>query len=96
MTQEDDQARYLAASHAMQSGVAAEQGAGSPDGTPKHLRIGVNSAQVSVAALARLLIDRGLFTEAEYVAAQADEMEAEVARYEQRISEATGATVTLR
>lgn len=80
-----DQDRYLAAMHAMQSGVLTEQQLGSQDGTPKHLRVGVNAAQVATAALARLLIDKGLFTLDEYVAAQADEMEAEQKRYEQRL-----------
>jgi hypothetical protein len=80
-----DHDRYLAAAHAMQSGVAAEHGLGSNDGTPKHLRVGINSAHVAIAAIARLLINHGLFTLDEYTAAQADEMEAEKARYEERL-----------
>ncbi len=90
-----DHDRYMAAAHAMQSGVATEHERGSDDGTPKHLRVGVNSAQVSVAALTKLLIEKGLFTLDEYVKAQADEMEAEQARYEQRLSAALGAKITL-
>lgn len=90
-----DHDRYLAACHAMQSGVAAEHERGSDDGTPKHLRVGVNAAAVSVAALANLLISKGVFTLDEYVKAQADEMEAEKARYEERLSEALGAKVNL-
>jgi hypothetical protein len=84
MTQQDVD-RYYAAVHAMQSGVAAEHAAGSNDGSPKHLRTGVNSAQVGNAALARLLIDKGVITMDEYEAAQAAEMEAEQQRYEQRL-----------
>jgi len=79
---ERDVARYQAAAHAMQSGVAAEMG---KECEPKHLRVGVNSAMVGNAALARLLIDKGVFTLDEYEAAQADEMEAEQARYENRL-----------
>ena len=87
--------RYDAACHAMQSGVAAEHGRGSNDGSPKHLRVGINSAFVGNAAIARLLIEKGVFTLAEYTAAQADEMEREVRRYEERLSAAMGTTVTL-
>lgn len=77
--------RYLAAAQAMQAGVAIEHADGSNDGSPKHLRVGVNSALVCCAAIGRLLIDKGLITFEEYEAAQADEMEAEQARHEQRL-----------
>ena len=80
-----DQDRYFAAAHAMQSGVAAEQAAGGDDGSSKHLRVGVNSAMVSVAALAGLLIEKGVITLDEYERANADEMEREKARYELRL-----------
>ena len=79
-----DRERYMRAGHAMQSGVALEQAAGSGDGTPKHLRVGINSTLVGQAAIAGLLIERGLFTLDEYEKALADEMEAEVRRYEER------------
>jgi hypothetical protein len=82
---DQDIARYQAAAHAMQSGVLAEHQLGSKDGTPKHLRVGVNSAQVSIAALAGLLIQKGVFTLDEYERANADEMEIEKRRYEERL-----------
>lgn len=91
--------RYLAAAHAMQSGVAAEMGlpGRSAPTEPKHLRVGVNTAMVGHAGLAQLLINKGLITEDEYTAAIADAMEAEVARYEQRLQEHLGhAGVRLR
>lgn len=78
------EARYLRACHAMQSGVALEHSQGSNDGSPKHLRVGINSAHVSTAALLGLLIEKGLLTYEEYVIAVADQMEAEVALYEAR------------
>ena len=79
----------------MQTGVKYEMDlaqvlavAGDPvghDGTsPKHLRVGINSALVSHAALVKLLIEKGILTEGEYVASQADAMETEVALYEER------------
>lgn len=95
MSMEEDVARYHRALHALQSGVAAEQERGSDDGTPKQLRTGVNSALVNSTALGTLLIEKGLITEAEYVKVLADGMEAEVARYEERLSEALGANVRL-
>ena len=84
------QDRYNRAAHAMQSGVRWEHAEGSTDGNPKHLRVGVNSAHIATAALAGLLINRGLFTLEEYIEAQADEMEAEVKRYEDRINAKLG------
>lgn len=90
-----DQDRYDAACHAMQSGVLADHQGGSDDGNPKHLRVGVNSALVSVAATGRLLIDKGVITTDEYEAAMADAMEAEVREYELRLSARLGTKVTL-
>lgn len=81
---EDNEARYMRAAHAMQTGVALEHSRGSDDGSPKHLRVGVNSALVSVAALSGLLVEKGVLTEEEIEKALADEMEREVGRYEAR------------
>ena len=90
-----DKERYLAAAHAMQSGVAAEMQI-NPKGTePKHLRVGVNAAMVEHGALVGLLIAKGLFTLAEFEAALADGMEAEVARFEETLSAHYGKPVTL-
>lgn len=91
----DDVARYHAALHAMQSGVAAEHSQGSNDATPKHLRVGVNSALVNDAAIARLLIAKGVITLDEYEAALAAEMEVEQRSYEERLSAAIGKPVKL-
>lgn len=94
------QERYSAAMHAMQSGVKADietdpnqrsQGAT----TPKHLRVGLNGALADQGALAKLLIAKGIFTEAEYLEAVADAAEAERARYEQILTERFGKPVTL-
>lgn len=94
------QERYMAAMHAMQSGVATDmktdpnarsQGAT----TPKHLRVGLNGALADQGALVRLLVGKGIITEAEYFEAVADAAEAEQARYEQLLSERFGKPVTL-
>lgn len=87
MSIEEDQARYEGAAHAMQTGVQWELSHG--DGrtfNAKHTRVGINSAHVSVEALATLLIEKGVFTLEEYTKASADAMEREVARYEEMIN----------
>ena len=87
--------RYAAAAHAMQSGVAMEMDYRSQPTELKHLRVGVNAAMVDHCGLVKLLIAKGVITEAEYLEAIADAMEAEKARYELRISELLGRKVTL-
>jgi hypothetical protein len=88
---------YHDLAHAMQSGVAAKMGL-EPGGetTPKHLRVGINAAMCDSAAIARLLIEKGIITESEYMDAITAEMAREVARYEAWLTERTGAKVTLR
>lgn len=87
MFTDDQSRRYAAATHAMQSGVAADQASGSADGSPKHLRVGVNSALVETSALARLLIDKGVFSQHEYAEAVIGSMEQEVSRYQALLSD---------
>ena len=90
MSIESDQKRYFDACHAMQTGVKFEmtraqlRGAEHDATDPKHLRVGVNSALVSGGALVKLLGDKGIITDEEFWASQADAMEAEVALYEKR------------
>jgi hypothetical protein len=90
--------RYLAAAHAMQSGVAMEMTHDPKSGTPKDLRVGVNSAMVDHAALVRVLIAKGIFTTEEYELAVTEEMEREVQRYEDRLNDrfGTGGRITLK
>jgi hypothetical protein len=87
--------RYQRAAHAMQSGVAAEMAGGSRDTEAKHLRVGVNSALVSQAALVRVLVEKGIITNEEYALAVCEEMEREVKRYEERLTRDRGVKVTL-
>ena len=72
---------YLKLGHAMQSGVAAKMALDPSESTPKHLRVGVNLAMVDHAALVRILLEKGLFTEAEYERALTDQMAREVQAY---------------
>lgn len=94
MSIEEDRKRYLAACHAMQSGV--EFHPDKSDQTPKHLRVGVNVALRDLGSLTALLIARGVISEAELVKALADGMEEEAADHARRVSEAMGgANITL-
>lgn len=87
-TIDEAKARYAAACHAMQSGVAGVMNLDESETMPKHLRVGVNSALVSNGALAKLLMDRGIITELEHFVALADAMEEEQHLYEARLSRA--------
>lgn len=82
MSEESDLKRYHEACHAMQTGVAYHIEHDPTSAEPKHLRVGVNSAMSSHGALVKLLIDKGIFTRAEYINEIANFMEAEVINYE--------------
>ena len=73
---------YAALMHAVQTGVALEHQRGSDDGSPKHLRTGVNSCMVTDHAIATLLIEKGIFTELEYVTQLVKSARQEKERYE--------------
>lgn len=92
----DDTDRYQAALQAMQAGVAMEMEQNAMPTQPKHLRVGINAAMADTAGLVRLLIEKGVFTEAEYLKAIADEMEREKARYEEGLAAMLGVKVMLR
>lgn len=91
--------RYVAAAHAVQSGVKAdmETDASNSHGatTPKHLRVGLNNVASDQGSLAKLLMDKGVITEAEYLEAIADGIEREQARYEQMLTDRFGHPVKL-
>ena len=89
------QERYHAAAHAMQSGVATEMNYNPKPTDAKHLRVGVNSALVDSAALAELLISKGVIAEDEYLEAIATAMEREAKSYQDRISNHFGTNITL-
>lgn len=72
---------YEKVAHAMQSGVAAKMAVDPSETTPKHLRVGINSAMCDHAALVRLLIEKGVIAEDEYVEGIVAELRREVERY---------------
>lgn len=90
-----DRERWMAAAHAVQTGVAAELAKDPASGSPKHLRTGVNLVMADHGSLARLLIEKGLITEAEYLKAIADGAERERDDVQRRLTEMYGLTVKL-
>ena len=87
-------ARYTTAAHGMQSGVAflMEKGDGK-ETTPKHLRVGVNSALVEHGALVGMLIKKGVISEVDYLEALATKMEEDRESYERQASNMTGGNI---
>lgn len=81
---------YEQALHGIQTGIALEIERGSNCASPKHLRVGVNSAMCEHAAIVRLLIAKGIITEEEYAEAITDEFNRELARVEKNINEQYG------
>lgn len=98
MSIEENRNRYMAAAHAMQTGVAYKMVSHPDETTPKHLRVGVNAAMADQSGLVRLLIEKGVFTEEEYVKAVADSMERERDLYQQWVNDHYGSDgkITLR
>ncbi len=88
-------ARYLAAAHAVQSGIVLDLEQRPESGSPKHLRVGNDMRAADAAGLAKLLIAKGVFTEAEYYAAMAEAAEQEQARWEATLSARHGARIKL-
>lgn len=75
----------------MQTGVAYKMEKDPSDTTPKHLRVGVNSAMVECSALVKIMIDKGILTEEEFIDAMIDQLEKEVAMYTKEIRRLYGA-----
>lgn len=86
---------YFKLAHAIQTGVAYDHEGGSLDGSPKHLRTGLNIAMSDHTSLACLLIKKGIITESEYEDALLIGLKEEVKRYEKQLSEKFNTKVIL-
>lgn len=86
---------YQSAAHAMQSGVAAMMEIDPTAVTRKHLRVGINCAMSDHGALVSLLLEKGVFTLAEYEAKLVEFMIKEKETYEAMLTEKTGTKITL-
>jgi len=82
--------RYEAAMHKIQSAIAYALANGDEMASPKHLRVGVNSAMASDKAVAAILIEKGICTREEYVAAVVKAAEEEAQQTEALIRERLG------
>lgn len=82
--------------HGMQAGVSLDETHDPTNLFPKHLRVGINSALTESAALARLLVKKGVITEEEYFTAIVDGAERELASYEAKYEKKFGKKVILR
>ena len=91
--------------HAIQTGVKYEQEIGE-DGSfyrlnthlaniLKHIRTGLNCAMVEHAIITRLLLNKGLITEAEYVEVAREELTREIKKYEEMLSNHFGREIKL-
>lgn len=95
MTLEEKKTKYIALCHAMQTGVAYMMQKDPSDTTPKHLRVGVNSAMVEHGALVSLMVKKGLITEDEYYDSLIEFMEREVQMYQRELESIYGAKINL-
>lgn len=87
---------YAAAMHGVQTGVMHEMNRGGVAATPKHLLVGVESSQINAAALASLLIEKGIITSEEYSEAIRLWANNELYLYEQRANSNGGPRITMR
>lgn len=81
--------------HAVQTGVMYMMENGSKEAEPKQLRVGINSAMVSDAAIVKLLVDKGLITMDEFYKELADAAEKEAKLYTEALEQVYGVKVTL-
>jgi len=88
-------ARYKQLEHAMQTGVAYKMEYDPKDTTPKHLRVGINSAMVETGALVQLLIQKGMLTQIEWLEMLVAGLEKEVQSYTDELTRHHGANITL-
>jgi len=87
---------YMRQAHRMQAGVAFQMEVpGDLSTTPKHLRVGVNAAQRDHASLGKLLVEKGIITEEEYLQALVNGMKEEADAYEKEVQEYYGPRVKL-
>jgi hypothetical protein len=96
MNEKDYGQEYMHHAHRMQAGVEYEMNQpGNESTTPKHLRVGINTAMQDQASLVKLLIGKGIITQDEYLQAIAEGMKEEADAYERRLQEKLGPGVKL-
>jgi hypothetical protein len=89
---------YPEAMQAVQTGIAYEielEGEAGAGCSPKHLRVGISSGAVSQAAIASLLIEKGIITLDEYMTALTVVANKEAKCYEEILSKKLGREIKL-
>lgn len=86
---------YDSLAHGIQCGIGYLLAKEPNPGTPKHLMVGNCCRAADAAGLVRLLISKGVFTEAEYLEAITNQMKVELKYWEDRISTLYGANIKL-
>ena len=69
MTLRDLGLTYEQAAHGVQTAIAYDRTNGGKATEPKHMRVGIDMSKADMLGLVCLLIDKGVFTEAEYIEA---------------------------
>lgn len=100
LTLQDEQTRYAAALHGVQSALAFMLQYPDPAKKTlfetKHMRVGIDSAHISHLAVFKILLDKGICTELEYTTAIADAAEEELMSWEAEVSKLLGKPVSFR
>lgn len=86
---------YRRLGHAIQSGVMMMMERDPTSGSPKHLRVGVNTVKSDLGALTRLLVDKGVISQDEAFEYVLNGLREEIKMYERSLSERFGGKVTL-
>lgn len=95
---EEKNKRYLELAHSIQCAAGFMiEGGHSNEGTPKHLRTGINMAMCGHVALVKLLVDKGIISEDEYADALIEmlekELEKELESYKAEAKDIAGADI---
>jgi hypothetical protein len=86
---------YIGHAHGVQSGIAMRTELDQTFATPKDMRTGIDTSKADMGGLVELLIQKGVFTDIEYMEAIVTSMGQERARWEKDIGEFLGRKVTL-
>ena len=87
---------YMEAAHGVQTAVAWHQQKYPGFATPKHMRVGIYTLKAEQCGLAELLIEKGVFTQDEYLEAIRVAMNSELAWREEEAREVLGRDITFR
>jgi hypothetical protein len=80
--------RYIKAAHAVQAAIGFNPNKRALE--PKHMRTGIDMTKADIGGLVTLLIEKGVFTSEEYVAAIEASAEREAAMHKQDVAREMG------